>query len=66
MTSPYGCGRPGCRRHGGDVHEHPASDDGTWLSRIAAEADFEPDPLLAEVHGVCGRCLRSQGDGLAG
>jgi len=36
-----------------------ASDDGRpLLDRIAAEADFEPDPRKAEVHGWCGGCLR--------
>ncbi|GAA4605441.1 Fur family transcriptional regulator [Actinoallomurus liliacearum] len=50
-----------CRRCG-DVHEHPACDDGIWLDRIAVEVDFEPDPRLAEVYGVCGRCLRTPGD----
>jgi hypothetical protein len=26
------------------LREYPAEDDGAWLDRIAAEADFEPDP----------------------
>jgi Fur family ferric uptake transcriptional regulator len=54
-----------CRRCG-DVHEHPASDDGIWLDRITAEVEFEADPRLAEVYGVCGQCLRTTGDGPAG
>ncbi|HZE32545.1 MAG TPA: Fur family transcriptional regulator [Actinoallomurus sp.] len=53
-----------CRRCG-EVHEHPAADDGTWLDRITAEADFHPDPRQAELHGVCGRCLRTGGGGPA-
>ena len=43
----------------GEVHEHPAAEDGTWLDRITVEADFHPDPRQAEVHGVCGPCLRA-------
>ncbi len=48
-----------CRRCG-TVREYPAEDDGAWLDRIAAEADFESDLRKAEVHGVCGSCLRAE------
>ena len=57
-----------CRRCG-EVDEHPAADDGTgtWLDhRIMAEADFHPDPRQAELHGVCGRCVRAGGEGPTG
>jgi Fur family ferric uptake transcriptional regulator len=47
-----------CRRCG-EVHEHPAADDGTWLDGIRAKTDFHLDPRQAELHGVCGRCLRT-------
>jgi Fur family ferric uptake transcriptional regulator len=47
----------------GEVHEHPAADDGSWLDRIRAETGFRPDPRQAELHGVCGRCLRTADDG---
>jgi Fur family ferric uptake transcriptional regulator len=53
-----------CRRCG-TVREYPAEDDGAWLDRIAAEADFEPDLRKAEVHGVCGSCLRAGREGVA-
>lgn len=54
-----------CRRCGA-VREYPADDDGAWLDRIAAEADFEPDPRKAELQGVCGSCLRARQNGTAG
>ncbi|MFB9832940.1 Fur family transcriptional regulator [Actinoallomurus acaciae] len=54
-----------CRRCG-TVREYPADDDGAWLDRIAAEADFEPDPRKAEVQGVCGSCLRADRNGTDG
>lgn len=50
----------------GEVHEHPATDDGTWLDHITAETDFHPDPRQAEVHGVCGRCVRAGDQGATG
>jgi Fur family ferric uptake transcriptional regulator len=46
-----------CRRCG-DVAEQPA-DDELWLERIAAAADFCPDPRQTELYGVCGTCLRT-------
>ncbi|GAA2400819.1 hypothetical protein GCM10010191_05030 [Actinomadura vinacea] len=50
-----------CRRCGG-VQEHPAGDDGDWLDGVTAAGGFRPDPHQIEVQGVCGRCLRCQGD----
>jgi Fur family ferric uptake transcriptional regulator len=52
-----------CRRCG-EVHEHPAADDGTWLNRITAESNFHPHQT--ELHGVCGRCLRPGDEGPTG
>jgi Fe2+ or Zn2+ uptake regulation protein len=47
------------------VREYPVEDDGAWLDRIAAEADFEPDLHKVEVQGVCGSCLRAGREGAA-
>jgi Fur family ferric uptake transcriptional regulator len=43
----------------GDVTEQPAGEEETWLERIAASADFVPDPRQTELYGVCGSCRRT-------
>lgn len=55
----------GVARRCGTVREYPVEDDGAWLDRIAAEADFEPDLHKIEVQGVCGSCLRACREGAA-
>jgi Fe2+ or Zn2+ uptake regulation protein len=47
-----------CRRCG-DVTEQPAREEEAWLERIAASADFAPDPRQTELYGVRGNCRRT-------
>jgi hypothetical protein len=37
----------------------PAGDEEIWLERIAASADFAPDPRQTELYGVCNGCRRT-------